>query len=652
MHPSGDQGAKKILEMTRLCSLVFLLLHFYFYCYTVFDKRGLSSTITDMLLQNIMRTGLFKTNLYSKLWALGLLVLSLVGSRGRPDEKLHVPATILTLFTGFVFYFLSSLSFLLPIDANDVAWIYMAFTTAAYLLILGSGSRLSRIIHHQLSRDIFNDLNETFPQEERRIENGYSVNLAANYSLKGKIRPSWINIINPFRGILVIGSPGAGKSWFVIRHIIRQHIKKGFALFVYDFKFADLTLQTYSWHLAYKRYYPTPPSFYVINFDQLHQSHRCNPLAPGTMHDITDAAESARAILLGLNKEWINKQGDFFVESPINFLSAVIWFLRQYEQGRYCTLPHVIELMQTDYDQLFPVLNTEPQIEVLINPFISAYQNNAMEQLEGQVASAKIGMARLSSPQLYWVLAGDDFTLDINNPSAPKIVCMGNNPEKQQVYSAVLSLYISRMVRMVNKKNQLKCSLVFDEFPTLFFNHIDTLIATARSNLVATTLGMQDFSQLKKDYGRNLAEVIMNITGNIISGQVMGETARQLSERFGRIMQQRDSLSVNSTDTSVSHSSQMDLAIPASKIAALSSGEFVGMVADNPQEKIKLKMFHSEILISKQNEEHHHDMVSDLPTVTNVSQQQINDHYYQVKMDIKKLVSKEIARLKEACNKT
>ncbi len=360
------------------------------------------------------------------------------------------------------------------------------------------------------------------------------------------------------------------------------------------------------------------------------------------MHDITDATESARTILLGLNREWIKKQGDFFVESPINFVTAVIWYLRKHNNGRYCTLPHVIEMIQVDYDELFPVLNTEPEIQVFLNPFITAYQNDAMEQLEGQVASAKIVLSRLASPQLYWVLSGKDFTLDINNPSHPKIVCMGNNPEKQQIYGAVLSLYISRLVRIVNKKDQLPCSLVFDEFPTIFFNHMDSLIATARSNRVATTLAMQDFSQLRKDYGKEQADVIVNITGNIISGQVMGETAKQLSERFGKIMQDRESLSINRNDTSISRSSQLDSAIPPSKISSLSSGEFVGMVADNPDEKIKLKMFHCEIQNDTDELNRELKRFKPIPKISDVTTQQVMDNYFQVKLDIKMLIEQEV----------
>lgn len=642
----NEQGLRKIVDLTRFASIFILLLHFYYYCYVAFEQREITSTITDRLMKNISNTGLFQNQLTSKFMALGLLVISLFGAQGKKDEKINWRSITAYLLIGLLLYFSSQLFFKLQYDVQTVAIVYITATSLGFLLILAGGNLLSRLIKLNLGDDVFNSLNETFPQEERLISNEYSINLPARYNLKNRVRKSWINIINPFRGLLVIGSPGSGKSWFVIQHVIKQHIEKGFAMFVYDFKYDDLSRIVYNWLQKNKHNYSIKPSFYVINFDNLSVSHRCNPLDPNSMNDITDATESARTILLGLNREWINKQGDFFVESPINFVTAVIWFLRKYADGKYCTLPHVIELMQAEYDELFPVLNTQPEIEVLVNPFITAYQNDAMEQLEGQVASAKIGMARLAAPQLYWVLSGNDFTLDINNPKHPKIVCVGNNPEKQQIYGAVLSLYVSRLVRQVNKKGMQKCSLVFDEFPTIYFNNIDSLIATARSNKVATTLAMQDFSQLKKDYGREQADVIVNITGNIISGQVMGETSKLLSERFGKIMQDRQSVSINRMDTSISHSKQLDAAIPASKIAALSSGEFVGMVADDPLEKIKLKMFHSEIINDHEKLNEEVSNYRDIPAVTNVTQQQVLDNYYQVKMDIKRLIGEEVGRLK------
>lgn len=642
----NEQGLRKIVDLTRFASIFILLLHFYFYCYRAFEYWEMTSTITDRLLSNIMHAGLFKTQFTSKFVSLGLLLVSLMGAQGKKDQKINRKSIAIFLLAGLILFFGSKFLLDLQYGLEDVAIIYMIVTGVGFLLILAGGNLLSRLIKVNFGGDIFNAENETFPQEERLLTNEFSINLPAKYLLKNRIRKSWINLINPFRGLLVIGSPGAGKSWFVIQHVIKQHIEKGFAMFVYDFKYDDLSKIVYNWLQQNKHKYLVPPSFYVINFDKLSVSHRCNPLDPASMNDITDATESARTILLGLNREWINKQGDFFVESPINFVTAIIWFLRKYEGGKFCTLPHVIELMQAQYDELFPVLNTEPEIEVLVNPFITAYQNDAMEQLEGQVASAKIGMARLASPQLYWVLSGNDFTLDINNPRHPKIVCVGNNPEKQLIYGAVLSLYIARLIRQVNRKGMLKSSLVFDEFPTIYFNDMDSLIATARSNKVATTLAMQDFSQLRKDYGKEQADVIVNITGNIISGQVMGDTAKLLSERFGKIMQDRQSVSINRTDTSISHSKQLDFAIPASKISSLSSGEFVGMVADNPDEKIKLKMFHAEIIndAEKLNEEVRR--YKDIPVISNVTQQQVMDNYYQIKMEVKRLIGEEVERLK------
>ncbi|WP_294824011.1 conjugal transfer protein MobC [uncultured Flavobacterium sp.] len=642
----NEQALRKILDMTRLMSLIILFLHFYYHCYNAFRFWGIRSGMTDRILDNVEATGLLTSVTKPKLFALGLLVISLFGAKGRKDEKLNSKTALLYIISGLIVYFLSALLLEIKMEMQAAALLYIAITVAGYLMLLSGGTLLSRLIRRQLDgRDIFNKLNETFPQEERLLENEFSINLLAKYHLKDKFRNSWINIINPFRALMVLGTPGSGKSYFVIRHVITQHIRKGFSMFVYDFKFDDLSRIAYNTWLQHKDNYAVPPKFYVINFDDLSRTHRCNPLEPSSMTDITDAAESARTILMGLNREWIKKQGDFFVESPINFLTAIIWYLTRYKDGVFCTLPHVIELMQADYDSLFTLLRTEKEIEVLINPFVNAYLNDVMEQLEGQIASAKVAMARLSSPQLYYVLSGNDFNLDINNPEDPKIVCMGNNPQKIQIYGAELSLYVNRLVKQVNKKGKLKSSLVFDEFPTIYLNNMDSLIATARSNKVATCLGIQDFSQLRKDYGREQADVIMNITGNIISGQVTGDTAKQLSERFGKIMQDRESLSINSNDTSISRSKQLESAVPASKIASLSSGEFVGMVADDPQCRIDLKTIHCEIVNDHEALKKEEAGYRDIEAIRKIDNNMVQRNYQQVKQDIQDIIHSEMERL-------
>lgn len=641
----NEQAMRKILDMTRLISITVLALHFYFVCYGAFVAWQLATPLLDKIIGFIVRTGLFESFLKAKLIALGLLAIALIGMQGKKDEKLGFKTAFAYLLTGLILYFISYLLLLVKIKITWLATGYIGMTSAGYLLILSGGTLLSRIIRGKLSNDIFNRENETFPQEERLLENEFSINLPAKYQLKSKIRNSWINIINPFRGILVLGSPGSGKSYFVIRHVITQHIKKGFSMFVYDFKFDDLSRIVYNTWLNNKKSYKVEPEFYVINFDDLGRSHRCNPLDPSAMLDITDAAESARTILMGLNREWIKRQGDFFVESPINFLTAIIWYLCRYKKGEHCTLPHVIELMQLDYDQLFTILRTEKEIEVLINPFVNAFLHDATEQLEGQIASAKIAMARLSSPQLYYVLSGSDFNLDVNDPLNPKIVCVGNNPQKIQIYGAVLSLYVNRLVKLINKKGKIKSSLIFDEFPTIYLNNMDSLIATARSNKVSTCLGIQDFSQLRKDYGKEQADVIMNIAGNIISGQVTGETAKQLSDRFGKIMQDRESLSINRQDTSISRSKQLEAAVPASRISSLSSGEFVGMVADNPDEKIDLKTFHADIINDHAALKKEEEGYKEIPLIRKIDNSIVQKNYSQIKQDVQDIYQAEMERL-------
>lgn len=640
----NEQGLRKIVDLSRLISVALLCLHCYYYCYGAFLTWGITSKFTDNLLLNIHHTGMFSSPLYSKTGALIFLGISLLGAEGKKEPGKDIRKTIILFIGGLILFYSSTWILSVYESVFARAIFYFIFCIGAYLIILASGTQISRYVHLQFSTDVFNSDNETFPQEERLLQNEYSFSYNARYKLKGKTRPSYINIINPFRGLLVTGSPGAGKSWFIILPMIKQQLQKGYTMFIYDFKYDDLSKAAYNWLCQYEDRFACKPAFYSINFDDLKCSHRCNPLQPEGMTDITDAIESARSILLGLNRDWITKQGDFFVESPINYVTAIIWYLRKYEDGRFCTLPHVIELMQAEYKELLPVLNSQPEIEVFVNPFITAYQNKATDQLEGQVASAKIGMARLASPQLYWVLSGNDFTLDINNLNEPKLLCLGNNPEKKTIYGAVLSLYISRLLRSINKKGRLKCSLVFDEFPTIVVNNVDDLIATARSNKVATTLAMQDFSQLEKDYGKQ-ADVIKDICANVISGQVSGDTAKSLSERFGKILQDRENITVNRRDTSVSYSKQLESAVPASKISSLSSGQFVGVVGDNPDEKIELKMFHAEILNDSVAMNKEMATFKTIPQVYDITDQEIMDNYFQVKYDVRSILDKELSIL-------
>ena len=635
------QGLRKIVDFTRLISVFILAIHFYICCYQAFRHWQWTADITDRIIGNIAKTGLFIDMLRPKLAALLFLSISLVGVKGRKDEKLQKRTIAAYLLTGSMIYFISVLCFYLKAGIDLIAILYMVLTGIGYLLVLTGGTYLSRLIKNGLNNDIFNTEQETFPQEERLLENEYSFNLRAKYKLKGEERDSWVNIINPHRSLLVIGSAGAGKTYFVIRPMIDQAIRKGTTLFIYDFKFDDLTRIAYNKLLQYRDNYPVKPKFYVINFEDANRSHRCNPLEPAGMTDITDATEASRTIMLGLNRDWAKKQGDFFVESAINFLTAIIWYLRKYRDGKYCTLPHVLELMQVDYDSLFAVLQEEEEIKMLINPFVSALLRKAAPQLEGQIGSTKIAMARLSSPQLYYVLSGNDFTLDINDPKNPKIVCLGNNPLKIQSFGPVASLFATRSLKVSNQKDKQKSVFFFDEFPTLAVDIIPA-VSTGRSNLMSVVAGIQSVEQLKDNYGAEKAAVITSIGGNLICGQQTGDAAKKLSETFGKIMQERESKSINASDISITKSTQLEYAIPASRIASLSSGEFVGFVADNPDQRIPQKIFHCELHNDHEALAKESAAFKELPLIRNVSAQDIQENYLKIKADIRNLIADEL----------
>lgn len=285
---------------------------------------------------------------------------------------------------------------------------------------------------------------------------------------------------------------------------------------------------------------------------------------------------------------------------------------------------------------------------------MDAWEGGAQDQLQGQIASAKIPLSRMISPALYWVMTGDDFSLDINNPKEPKILCVGNNPDRQNIYSAALGLYNSRIVKLINKKGQLKSSVIIDELPTIYFRGLDNLIATARSNKVAVCLGFQDYSQLTRDYGDKESKVIQNTVGNIFSGQVVGETAKTLSERFGKVLQKRQSMTINRQDKSTSISTQMDSLIPASKISNLTQGMFVGAVSDNFDERIEQKIFHCEIVVDNARVAAETKAYQKIPEIVSFTdengndtmQQDIERNYKQIKVDVENIVLSEMERIR------
>ena len=650
------RGLARVMDFMRAISILFVSINIYWFCYPIIQKWGINIGVVDKILLNFQRsTGLFSNILYTKLFSVVFLALSCLGTKGVKNGKITWSKIYVFLSIGYILFFLNWWIWDVVLSSENRTILYILTMTVGYLSLLIAGLWISRLLKNNLLDDIFNTENESFVQETRLIENEYSVNLPTRFYYKKKWNDGWINIVNPFRASMILGTPGSGKSYAVVNNYIKQQIEKGFAVYIYDYKFPDLSEIAYNHLIKHLDGYKVNPKFYIINFDNPRESHRCNPINPAFMTDISDAYEASYTIMLNLNRSWITKQGDFFVESPIILLASIIWFLKIYQGGKYCTFPHAIEFLNKKYADTFTILTSYPELENYLSPFMDAWESNAQDQLQGQLASAKIPLSRIISPALFWVMTGDDFSLDINNPEEPKILVVGNNPDRQNIYSCALGLYNSRIVKLINKKHQLKSSVIIDELPTIYFRGLDNLIATARSNKVAVCLGFQDFSQLRRDYGDKESRVIENTVGNIFSGQVVGETAKTLSERFGKVLQKRQSMTINRNDKSTSISTQMDSLIPPSKISNLTQGMFVGAISDNFNERIEQKIFHCEIVVDNEKVKQEAANYKKLPPITNFQDEDENDrmqetiqaNYIRIKEDIQQIVLDELKRIKK-----
>jgi hypothetical protein len=631
-------GLHRILDWIRMASILVLLLHFYYFGYPGCKAWQQSYEVVDRLMSVIGEVGLFSDPIYSKLTALALLTISLFGSQGKKEPGFTPFVAFCRIFFGLLLFFASGFF-------SDYPLLYILMCASGYLLFLTGGAYLARVVWRMHEPDLFNRLHEHFPQEERLLETEASINLPAQYCYHREIRESWVNLVDVCRGTLVLGSPGSGKTWFVIEPIIRQYIQKGWAMLLYDFKYDDLSKLAYNCFLRYRNYYPVRPSFYNIQLDDLDKSNRSNPLHPSVLGDITDAGEAARAVLIGMNMEWLAKQGEFFVESAINFVKSLIWFLRLYQDGRYCSWPHVVELAQIPYKELFSVLQAEPQLQVQVRPFVTVLLNGSNEQLDGQIASATIHLARLSSPAIYYIMSGDDFSLQLNDPSAPKILSIGGNPLKTDNYGPVVSAYVNTINRLANRKAMYPLAEIFDEFSTIGVHTIARSIATGRSNKMAITLCLQDASQLRLAYGAAFADVVLNTCGNVISGQVTGDTARFLADRFGRTMQDRESYTMTRSDLNVTQSAQLEHSLPISRISSLSSGEFVGMVADTPRLPIDLKAFCCRFVNDPVALDKERAGFVELPTLRRTTPELLAENFHRIRKEVQDLVKAELGRI-------
>ncbi len=565
--------------------------------YPILHYQGWDSTLSEIVHNFLMRFDALQKPLPSR----GMLLMCILGAvmlyNPRKEEgRSFVTAllyfglgTILLLITG---YFGTSQIGLL--------WCSMILYGIGFIFSVSGAVHLFQVMDYGnvVEDDPFNDQNETFRQTEKRLDTKYSVNIPYEYSYKGKLRKGWINFVNLFRALLIIGTPGSGKSFALIEEIIEQMIEKNFTLLIYDFKFDTLSKIAYNYWRRKKerskdsKEFSEIPEFYTLSFDNIEKSHRCNPIDPYLMRNQTDAADAATIIMKNLNKDWI-KRSDFFSKSAISFVSGLIWYLKKKseETGRnICTLPHVITLSTVNIEYLLEIMMREVEVRSLMIPFKDAMERQAGQQLAGQTASAQISLSMLANKEIYYIMTGNDFRLDINNPKKPKIVCIQNNPDRSEIYAAPIGLYINKILQVVNKPGGRPLGLILDELPTVFIMGLRKIIDTGRSHYVATVLGIQSITQLTADYGRELAEVIFDNCSNVFSGAAKGETARRISEIFGRIHQEKKSKAISNNDTTVNFSTILSELLPKSKITSMSTGHFGGIVADTFEHPIEQKL--------------------------------------------------------------
>ncbi len=590
---------------------------------------------------------IFANHFITKIISLLLLTTGiLLGSTIKFPKKIQRANTLQVNIIYAIFF--SILYLTTHIVLSDYNVIYLVLTVLLFFIISTFYSLIFSTFKHNMGKDRFTKEARQFEQTKEIMENEYSVNI--------KTGDGYINVINPFRAVAVMGTPGSGKTFAILLPAIQQMMQKGFAMFIYDYKFPDLTTFAYNCFLEFQGNYEIRPTFNIINFDDPEYTHRCNPLDPNLLTDFVDAVESAKTIMMGLNKTWIEKEGDFFVESPINFLAICIWALKLNSDKshiNYCSLPHVIELVSTEYAPLFTYLKSfdyDASIANVLAPFSSALENETFEQLDGQIASVRLGLSRLTSPIIYYVMttgkeSGENISLQINDPKKPQILCIGNNPERQQIYGAVISLYNSRLISLVNKKGKLKTGLVWDELPTISMpkGTLDNLIATARSNKIATWLGFQDLQQLIRDYGDKNAKAIFGTIGNIITGMISGDTAKSLSEKFGKVKVKKENYSVASGKVTQSYSEDMQETIPASDLSTLPQGWFAGQVADNFGEEIHQKYFYSNVIVDlkdrKRFEQHEMPKIFDFEALGLNKNVVLKQNFDKIRKEVKELLN-------------
>lgn len=581
------------------------------------------------LLSKMAKIPIYSNILYSKLFTFFIIMVTCIGTRSKKDLELDPTKQIIfPLIFGFIMFF-GSICFLFFKEKGETSleWYNIAYIILSIIgatLINSALDNISKRIKSNFMKDRFNIENESFEQSKDKVETEFSVNIPMKFFYNRKWHNGWLNICNCFRGTFVIGTPGSGKSFSVINSFIRQHSVKGFAEVVYDFKFPELAKIAYYNYQKNKQLGKIPSNFKfnVINFSDIEYSRRINPLKREYIEILADATETAEALYESLQKGDKGSGGnsDFFKTSAVNLLAASIYFWSRYENGKYSDLPHVLAFLNQEYDVLFKVLFSEPELKSLVSPFEAAYKSGAVDQLEGQMASLKVQLSRLATKESFWVFSGNDFNLKVSDKKDPSYLIIANNPKTQSMNSALNALIINRLTRLVNTKGNYPTSIIVDECPTLYFYQLATLLSTARSNKVSICLGLQELPQLEEQYGKATAKTITSIIGNTLSGQAKApETLDWLQKLFGKVKQVKEGVTIRRNETTINMNEQMDFVIPASKISSLQAGTLVGQVAlDFGQEdNFPTAMYHCKTNLDLKKIKKEEEAYKELPKVYN-----------------------------------
>ena len=585
--------------------------------------------------------------IYSKICTFILICITCIGTRNKKKLEFNAKKqVILPLAFGLALIGTSIWLFNNPMEMRLYTLplniiLYMIASLIGVILIHISFDNISKFLKEGLLKDRFNLENESFEQCQELQENKYSVNIPMRYYYKGKFRKGWVNIVNPFRGTWVVGTPGSGKTFSIIEPFIRQHSAKGFSMVVYDYKFPTLATKLYYHYKLNQKQGKLPHGckFNIVNFVDVEYSKRVNPIQLKYINSLAAASETAETLLESLQKG--KKEGgggsdQFFQTSAVNFLAACIYFFCNWEKepydkdgniltaeknqdpqtkrmiptgrvfdangnevepaywlGRYSDMPHILSFLNESYQTIFEVLETDNEVAPLLGPFQTAMKNKAFEQLEGMIGTLRVYTSRLATKESYWVFHkdGDDFDLKVSDPNNPSYLVIANDPEMESIIGALNALILNRLITRVNSglgKN-VPVSIIVDELPTLYFHKIDRLIGTARSNKVSVALGFQELPQLEADYGKVGMQKIITTVGNVVSGSARSkETLEWLSsDIFGKVVQLKKGVTIDRDKTSINLNENMDSLVPASKISDMPTGWVCGQTArDFVQTKI------------------------------------------------------------------